>query len=89
MGARARGILVLIACSGSALITTSSCSSSKNKNDQVAACQAQGGRWVESGCSSGHCEPPGNTTAPLIAGDDDDDDDADEDAATVDVDGDN
>ena len=32
-------------------------STSKNKNDQIAACTNTGGHWVEGGCNDdGHCE---------------------------------
>jgi hypothetical protein len=47
----------------------------EDKNDDIAACHAGGGRWVEGGCndSTGHCEKS-NGAAP----DDDDDDYADD-----------
>jgi hypothetical protein len=46
----------------------------KSKNDDIAACNAGGGRWVEGGCSdSGRCEKTMGA-----APDDDDDLDAEE-----------
>jgi hypothetical protein len=42
----------------------------KSKNDDIAACNASGGQWVEGGCNdSGRCE---KTTG--VAPDEDDDD---------------
>ena len=52
----------------------------KNKNDDIAACNASGGYWKEGGCNdSGHCEKSTGMSAdddeddPQAADEDDDD----------------
>lgn len=51
----------------------------KSKNDDIAACQASGGTWVEGGCSDhGRCARP-NGAAP--------DDDVEDDVEDEDVEG--
>jgi hypothetical protein len=53
------------------LVALFACKRSRpSKNDDIAACNASGGQWVEGGCTdSGRCERPSG-----MAPDDDDDD---------------
>ncbi len=66
-----RGLVVTIAF----LAVLVSCASSRrNKNDEIAACTASGGRWSEGGCNgTGRCEHSSGTVAPEREPDDGED----------------